>query len=206
MYCPSCGSEERQPSQYCRACGTDLRAVRQNLERPDAVTASAVTSRDQISRALADKIRDLDSAKDLKRVAEDVLPQFEKFIESHEEKRLRRIRAGMVLACIGLGATLVAIILGNIDQDFLPFLFPSVVSFFIGLAILINGLVFTLPHKKVRDRSLDALTQDVLDARARTGGLLEASTSDIGIPAKSPERAPTRVSVTEHTTKHLDQV
>src|SRR5437764_1387601 len=31
MYCPSCGSEERQASQYCRACGTDLRPVRIGL-------------------------------------------------------------------------------------------------------------------------------------------------------------------------------
>ena len=36
MYCPSCGSEERQLSQFCRACGTDLRIVRNSLESPDA--------------------------------------------------------------------------------------------------------------------------------------------------------------------------
>ena len=45
MFCPSCGSEERQASQYCRACGTDLRPVRVSLERPDSVTASAVSAR-----------------------------------------------------------------------------------------------------------------------------------------------------------------
>jgi len=37
MYCPSCGSEERQLSQFCRACGTELRVVRNSLERPDAI-------------------------------------------------------------------------------------------------------------------------------------------------------------------------
>ena len=63
MYCPSCGSEERQPSQFCRACGTDLRVVRTSLERPDSITASAVSAREQIGLAVADQIRQLRKAK-----------------------------------------------------------------------------------------------------------------------------------------------
>src|SRR5262245_55083738 len=98
MYCPSCGSEERQLSQFCRACGTDLRIVRTSLERPDEITASAISAREQVAQAVADKIREVDSGKDLKRVAEHVLPPFEKFLESPEEKRLRRIRAGVITA------------------------------------------------------------------------------------------------------------
>src|SRR6476646_1167642 len=105
MYCPSCGSEERQPSQFCRACGTDLRAVRTSLEHPDAITASAVSAREQISRAFADQIRELESGKDLEHVAEDVLPQLEKFLEYAEARRLRRIRGGVITATVGLGLT-----------------------------------------------------------------------------------------------------
>src|SRR5437763_12275819 len=101
MYCPSCGSEERQGSQYCRACGTDLRPVRISLERPDSVTASAVSARADIGRAVADRIREVEDAHELKKVAEDVLPQIEKFLESYEEKRLRRLRAGAIIAFIG---------------------------------------------------------------------------------------------------------
>ena len=44
MYCPSCGSEERQLSQFCRACGADLRVVRTSLEKADAITGSAVSA------------------------------------------------------------------------------------------------------------------------------------------------------------------
>ena len=54
MYCPSCGSEERQLSQFCRACGTDLRIVRNSLENPDAITQSAVSAREHIGMAVAD--------------------------------------------------------------------------------------------------------------------------------------------------------
>src|SRR6266851_3289616 len=81
MFCPSCGSEERQASQFCRACGSDLRAVRVSLERPDSITASAVTARQEIGRAIAEKIREVDDAYELKKVAEDVLPQIEKFLQ-----------------------------------------------------------------------------------------------------------------------------
>src|SRR5438309_11934538 len=105
MFCPSCGSEERQASQYCRACGTDLRPVRVSLERPDSVTASAVSAREEIGRAVAQKIREVEDARDLRRVAEDVLPKIDKLLESSEEKRLRRVRAGGVTAASGCGAT-----------------------------------------------------------------------------------------------------
>src|SRR5688500_20212071 len=117
MYCPSCGSEERQLSQYCRACGTDLRIVRGALERPDAITASAVSAREQIGMAVADKIRQLKSAKDLEKVAEDVLPSFEKFLESPEEKRLRRIRSGVITAAVGLGATFITLLIAMDKTD-----------------------------------------------------------------------------------------
>ena len=65
MFCPNCASEERQATQFCRACGTDLRAVRISLERPDSITASAVTAREEIGRAIAQKIRELETARDL---------------------------------------------------------------------------------------------------------------------------------------------
>ena len=94
MFCPSCGSEERQASQFCRACGTDLRTVRSGLEHHDSITATAVSAREEIGRAVAQRIREIEDPRHLRRVSERVLPQIEKFLESHEEKRLRRLRAG----------------------------------------------------------------------------------------------------------------
>ena len=77
MYCPDCGIEDRQTNQFCRACGADLRSVRVALESPDSVTASAASARDEIGRAVAAKIRETQSAYELKKVAEDVLPEIE---------------------------------------------------------------------------------------------------------------------------------
>jgi hypothetical protein len=207
MYCPTCGSEERQLSQYCRACGTDLRVVRIGLEGPDAITASAVSAREQISRALADRIREMKTGKDLEHVAEDVLPHLEKFLESPEEKRLRRLRAGVVTSAVGLGAT-VGIFLASLEaHDLIPFIALGFVAFLVGLGILINGLAFTLPRKTVADLSDEAKAQKDLESRIQNAAganrLSSGSQATNDLPAGSTVARP---SVTEHTTHQLNPV
>src|SRR5687768_4144041 len=156
MYCPSCGSEERQLSQYCRACGTDLRVVRRSLETPDTITASAVSAREQISQAFADKIRQMESATDLQRMAHTVLPQLEEFLESPVEKRLRRVRAGVITASVGLGASLLIFLASFSAPDLTPFIALGLILFFVGLGLIINGFFFTVPMKGLIDRTEEA--------------------------------------------------
>ncbi len=203
MYCPTCGSEERQLSQYCRSCGTDLRTVRVTLERPDVVTASAVTARDHISRAIADKIREAQSASELHKVAEDVLPEIEKFLESPEERRLRRVRAGVIMAFIGIGATLGGVIASLQDPSLMVLVFPGAIALFIGLAMIINGLMFTIPKKGLPNRSTGDFVPPQLDATRNQGTLDTADFSPDQSLSAAAERRPRPDSVTEHTTKHL---
>ncbi len=203
MYCPTCGSEERQISQYCRACGTDLRVVRRGLEQPDTITASAVSAREHISRAMADKIRQMEGSRELKQVAEDVLPELEKFLESPEEKRLRRVRNGVVLAAIGLGGALLIFLMSLKDHDLFPFVALGVVTFLIGLGFVINGLAFTIPRKTFTDRSDDAESLKELEELGYFPSQLASgsqSTNDLQTPASVIAGRP---SVTEHTTHHL---
>jgi hypothetical protein len=201
MFCPGCGSEERQASQFCRACGTDLRAVRVSLERPDSVTASAVTAREEIGRAVAEQIRRVDDARDLKRVAEDVLPQIEKFLESYEEKKLRRVRAGVITAASGLGATVFMILMsaflpGPAAETLLGVSGLGIAAFLIGIGLIVNALAFTKPPKVVEDRSTDARLQNLLDTDYTPPQLKAQTTSNL---SQNPS------SVTEHTTLHLKQ-
>ncbi len=200
MFCPSCGSEERQASQFCRACGSDLRVVRMSLERPDSITASAVSAREEIGRAVAEQIRRVEDARELKKVAEDVLPQIEKFLESPEEKRLRRMRVGIILSSIGVGATLMMILMGSIAreadvQGFMGGAGLGIVLFFIGLGFLLNAFLFTRPRKDVSDHSADAQTQNALDASYSPPAQLRAQTTSNLVQPPG--------SVTEHTTIHL---
>ena len=201
MYCPSCGSDERQLSQFCRACGTDLRVVRNSLERPDAITASAVSAREQIGLAIADQIRQMRSGKDLEHIAEDVLPSFERFLESPEERRLRRLRAGVITASVGFALTLIMFFAALNKDDFFPFMVPGFITFMVGIGIVINGLLFTIPRKSLPGATSDALAQQVLDS-AQNRARYEAPPANL-TNELAPGAPPQLASITEHTTHHL---
>ena len=197
MFCPTCGSEDRQANQFCRSCGADLRTVQLAVSRPDQITASAASARDEIGRAVAAKIREVQDAGDLARVASAVLPEIEKFLESPEEKRLRRMRVGLILSSIGAGVAIglsaAALLAGERDMFFLAGL--GVVAFFLGLGFILNGFLLTVPK-----RSLPAEPADVEPVR---DGSLPGRPADVQLP-----QAPADVlfpSVTEHTTQHLEE-
>jgi hypothetical protein len=196
MFCPNCGSEERQVSQFCRACGTDLRVVRVSLEKPDAITASAVSARDEIGHAIADRIRELETGSDLKQVAEEVLPQIEKFLESPQQRRLRGIRQGVVTSAVGLGATVFFLLWGLAEKDVFFLTGLGVTTFVIGLGVIVNALLFTVPKQSVPDHSLLDRRSDLID-----------EPRDRLIPVKrelsTAEPLSPRPSVAEQTTHHL---
>ncbi len=191
MFCPGCGLAETHSNQYCRACGTDLRPVRFALERPDDITASAISAREEIGHAFAEKIRQTQKVSDLKKVASEVLPEIEKFLESPEHRRLRRVRAGVVTAAVGLGAALMFLLMISNGADAVFMVGAGLVTFFIGLGIIINGLLFTIPKKLLSDKSSDAVSQRELDG----------ATNDLVLPESSNIFS----SVTEETTRQLKQ-
>src|SRR5215470_10853016 len=106
MFCPYCAAEDRDHSQFCRSCGGELHLVRTAVQRPDSITTSAASAREEIGRAIADRIREVKKDGDLRHVVEDVLPKVEKFLESPEERRLRQIREGVMSAAVGLAMIL----------------------------------------------------------------------------------------------------
>ena len=192
MFCPECGTEERQSNQFCRACGVDLRRLRAAIATPDSITASAMSARDEIGRAVAAKIRETENASELKSVVEDVLPEIEKFLESPAERRLRSMRMGAMLSSIGVGT---AIALGAVaaaaqKEELLILAGFGFVTFFIGLGFIINGMFLTVPKMTVHDRSSDANSQHQLD---------RLNANDLSL-AESPVQFS---SVTENTTRHL---
>src|SRR5262249_27370223 len=146
------------------------------------------------------QIREVDDARDLKRVAEDVLPQIEKFLESPEEKRLRRMRIGIIISSIGLGATIAMSIMGSFAREadvegFAMGAGAGVVTFFIGLGFLLNALLFTRLRTKLSEHTNDKASQNLLDAQytpptVRPKELRSPTTSNL---VQSPS------SVAEHT-------
>jgi hypothetical protein len=145
----------------------------------------------------------MSSAKDLEKVAEDILPPFEKFLESPEEKRLRRIRAGVITAAIGLGASVVMLLMALDKTDFFPYITPAFITFLVGLGMVINGMMFTVPRKKLPGDAGDALSQKILDSgvsRPAYEAPAPANLTNELAPAPKPQLT----SITEHTTHHLN--
>lgn len=194
MFCPSCGLEDRHANQFCRACGTDLRGVRFAIEKADNITESAISARDEIGRAVAAKIRETRSISDLAEAAEDLLPEIEKFLESPEEKRMRRVRAGTIISSVGLGAALMFLLQISNGAEAYFMVGLGIVTFFIGLGFIINGLLFTVPKKILSDKSYDAATQRKLD------GISGSDTNELLSPPTANE---VFSSVTDHTTHQL---
>ena len=167
--------------------------MRVSLERPDEITASAVSARDEIGRAIADKIRDLEKARDLKKVAEEVLPEIEKFLESPQERRLRGIRTGIVTSAAGLGGTVFFLVWGLFARDMFFLMGLGITAFLIGVGLILNALLFTVPKQYAPD--LSDLEQRNFRAELDR------------IPKKrelrSGEHSGQPPSVTEQTTHHL---
>lgn len=198
MFCPSCGLEERQLSQFCRGCGTDLRAVRAGLERPDAIMDSAATAREEIGRAIAEKIKELRGSSELRTMAEDVLPKIEEFLESAEEKRLRRMRKGVITTAVGLGAMLMFLLIALVTRTeamLIP-LGAASVAFILGLGMIINGKLLTVQKKKSSDRLQEIIPQSTLN---RLQGNPAANRGELQTPQTPP------LSVIEHTTHRLSK-
>lgn len=220
MYCPSCGTEERQISQFCRACGIDMRTLRTALQKPDSITASAISAREEIGRAIAARIQMLNSAKDLRKVVEEVLPEVEKFLESPEERRLRRMRNGVITAAAGLGV-MILLITSNIMFPPLATLgWPAgLLVFLVGLGIIINGLLFSSSKKALTDRTFERHSQTAYENQLSEHSVFSNNTTaNLPTPPPSlfnnsnnlsehinqPYLSPPP-SVTEHTTKQLSR-
>ena len=174
------------------------------------MTAVAVSAREEIGRAIAEKIREVEDSRDLKRVAEDVLPQIEKFLESYEEKRLRRVRAGVIVAASGLGAGLLGLVAalsltGPNAESALMIIGLGAVAFAIGLGLVLNGEKFTRPRKGLADHSPEARAQNLLDAGYASPQLKSGSEAPptFRSPTTSNLVSTPGSSVTEHTTLHL---
>jgi hypothetical protein len=147
------------------------------------------SAREEIAHAVADKIRELKTAKELSKVVEEVLPELESFLEPPEEKRLRRMRRGTIASAIGLALGLSFTTAGAIinEEGFIFFGCLGFVLLLMGLGVMLNGWYFTVVEK--RD---DEPLSEVLQKSLRTGA------SQPIAPESSAPR-----SVTDHTTHQL---
>ena len=200
MFCPGCGLKEERAVQFCRACGADLRAVRETLEQPDAPEPSVTAAREEIARAIAARIKDGQwwqvgaLAPEAEKLFESPRERRERLRRRDEEQRLARLRGGTVTAAVGLGLVVLFQLLRVLDNRAVILIGPSILVLLIGLGVIVNGLLFTVPK---------AAALPDADAPHR---LDDNTTSELNAPRAeldAPGRSFIPTSVTEHTTRHL---
>ena len=87
--------------------------------------------------------------------------------------------------------------------DVFPFITPPLITFLVGLGMIINGMMFTVPRKKLPGNADDAWSQRMLDAG------VNRPPYEVAAPANmtnelAPSSKPQLTSITEHTTHHLN--
>ena len=102
----------------------------------------------------------------------------------------------MVVSSVGVGAAIGFAIASRLMGD--PGIFiiagMGVITFCIGLSLIINAMLFSNPKKSSPDKSIDAQNQRELD-------VANAETNDLVLP----ESNEVFTSVTEHTTSQLKE-
>lgn len=112
------------------------------------------------------------------------------------------------MSAFGLGATIILLVMAMDKTDLVPFITPALITFLVGIGMIVNGLVFTVPRKSLPGDAYDALSQKVLDSGANVNRLPYEAPAAASLPANlTNELEPSqrsRPSITEHTTHHLN--
>lgn len=178
MYCPNCGQASPDDRRFCKFCGTNLGLVSEALSRGRVSNAN-------LSDAMA-----------------QIIEQWfgEKPDPPPEKRQLNDIRSGVITTFVGIGLSAFLYFLmkavassSHIDPGAVPIVrsiwFVGLIPFFIGIALIINGIFFYKPLRRSGD---EPTTQPHAFPGSETPPI--ASHAGVRIPP----------SVTEQTTHRLD--
>lgn len=190
MLCPRCGSNQSDEVRFCTSCGGNLHALREALESRDAGKKF-----DWSDTWVAEMFMSGEAAKRLR---------FEKERQAGitpTMKRYNEIKAGVITSSVGVGIAIFLFVfmqglLGNVSPQTGEILsrlwIAGVIPFFVGVGLMINGLVVSKRLAEIQEREL------------KRPGALEGELDQRALPpAEAGEFVPARFSVTEGTTRHL---
>ena len=193
MLCPRCASNQNDDIKFCTSCGANLQAVREALEAPDPAKKfewGNTWVADMLMSGQAAEIRKLELERRM-----GITP---------EVKRYNEIKAGVIVSSIGIGlAVFLAIFMQGVaghvnpkDAEIITRLWVAgVIPFMVGVALIINGLVVSKRIVEAQERAL------------REGKALSEGPSPRSLrPPDTNEFMPTDFSVTDGTTRHLENV
>ena len=202
MWCPRCGSNQRDYSRtqdvleelkFCRECGANLYAVRQLVDKPE-VDEKFDWNKTWVAEMLQSSEEAVRRQQALE-IAGGLTP---------EVKRYNEIKGGIITGSVGVALMIFLyvfmqgiIIGGKVPNDTAEILsriwVAGVIPVFVGLALIFNGVYISkkaLASSKRAPNSTSELTGD------ETPALRSANTAEF---------LPANFSVTENTTRHLNQ-
>jgi hypothetical protein len=202
MWCPRCGSSQRDWSRnqdvleelkFCRECGANLYAVRQLVDKPE-VDEKFDWNKTWVAEMLQSSEEAVRRQQALE-IAGGLTP---------EVKRYNEIKGGIITGSVGLALMIFLyvfmqgiIIGGKVPNDTAEILsriwVAGVIPVFVGLALIFNGVFISkkaLESSKRAPNSTSELTGDETPALRS---------------ANAAEFLPANFSVTENTTRHLNQ-
>jgi hypothetical protein len=195
MFCPQCGSTQREDLKFCKACGVNLHAVMQ------VVTAKEPDEKFDWSKTWVQEM--FLSAEEKKRRKAELERQ--RGI-TPEIKRYNEIKAGVIVSSLGIALSILLFVLmgglissGKVslqDSEILSRLWVvGVIPLFLGLALIINGAV-------VSKKLVEAAKRDSRIADEGPEGEAKPQSLPLGDMIGPPAPA---FSVTEQSTKHLSR-
>jgi hypothetical protein len=191
MLCPRCGTNQSDDMKFCKVCGANLEAVRLVLANPEAAKKfdwGDTWLAEMFKSGQTIEMRKLEMERQM-----GITP---------EVKRYTEIKAGVITSSVGIGVSIFLFVfmqglLGNVTPQAAEILrhvwIAGVIPFFVGVALLINGLVVSKKMAEIQQREMKRA--EALDGEAAAQRSLR--------PADTNEFIPTGFSVTEQTTRHL---
>ena len=194
MFCPQCGNKQSDELKFCNLCGANLFAVRQVVGTREA-DEKFDWSKTWVAEMFMSEAERKRRNADLER-RRGVTPEI---------KRYNEIKAGVIIACVGVGVSLFLAVIGpalasdtripSSDAELLRSLWVAgVIPLMVGLALIFNGLVVSRKTVELQKRALGGAPDSPPKGAEQQPALKSADTSEF---------IHTGFSVTEGTTKHL---
>jgi len=191
MLCPRCGTNQSDEMKFCKVCGANLQAVREVLEYPESAKKfewGDTWVAEMFKSGQAIELRKMEMERRM-----GITPAV---------KRYNEIKAGVITSSVGVGlmiflAIFMQGVVGKVSGEDARILeriwVAGVIPFFVGLALIINGLVVSKRMAELQEREMK-----------RSAELEGETDHPRGLrPADTNEFLPTGFSVTEQTTRHL---
>jgi hypothetical protein len=191
MVCPRCASNQSDDIKFCTSCGANLQAVREALELRDPGKKFDWGDTWLAEMFMSGKVHELRKLEMERRLG--ITP---------EVKRYNEIKAGVIVSSVGIGIAIFLLIfmqgiIGKVEPDVIPIItrlwIAGIIPFMVGLALIINGLVVSKKIVEIQKREQER--EKLLEEAPAPRDLKAANRSEF---------IPTNFSVTDQTTRHLE--